>query len=531
MQVERYRKNFAIERRHFCTRMTVIFEQWVNYWTIGLLTVIIVIVYVYVKRHHSYFQKMGIPYIESHILVGNRGPVVFKQRSLFDHSQVLYNSIPDAKYVGIYDFAIPAILIRDVELIKDVGVKHSENFLNHKILSDPQLDPLFANNLFNLQNDKWRKMRALLTPAFTSSKMKMMFDMITKCATDFADFIEKQSPIVVDVKDGFARYTNDVIAGAAFGITVNSMKERNNEFYLMGKEATTSGFVELMKMILYQASPTLAKKLKANVVSHRAVNYFCNIIESTIATRKTQGIQRSDMIQLLMEAKDSGDKLDLTIEDITAQAFIFFFAGFDTSSSTMSFAAYSLATNPEIQKKVQAEVDDILKKCNGKVTYEHLKEMKYLEAVVSETLRLYPAAAEIDRVCSKTFELPPARPAARSVTVKPGTVILFPVYAIHRDPQYHPNPDKFDPDRFLNENEKINPLAYFPFGLGPRYCIGTRFALMEVKLVLFYLLMQCNFEPCEKTTIPMKFSTANFLPRPLNGHWLKIVPRKGIKRL
>ncbi|XP_015600308.1 cytochrome P450 9e2-like isoform X1 [Cephus cinctus] len=503
--------------------MAALFLNWLNFTTVGILVGFITVLYIYVKRHQNYFETMGIPYVNSHIIVGNRGPVIFKQMSYSEHIQSLYGSKPDVKYFGIYDFTSPAIMIRDLELIRDIGIKHFDHFVDHKRFSDPELDPLFTKNLFALNGDKWREMRALLSPAFTSSKMKVMFDLISTCATDFVDIVMKQEPIVLDIKDAFTRYTNDVIASVAFGISVNSMKDRENEFCKMGKEATHFGFMQSFKLFLFQTCPTLVRILKLRFLDQRVTNYFTEIISSTIATRTAQGIHRPDMLQLMMQANESGK--NLTVEEITAQAFLFFFAGFDTTSRALSFAAYALATNPEIQEKLQAEIDKVLQKCDGKVTYDYLKEMQYLDAVLNETLRMYPATSELDRMCTKAFELPLAKAGAKSVIIKPGTTVLIPINGIHYDSRYYDNPNKFDPERFLNVN-KIGQTAHLSFGLGPRVCIGNRFALMEIKLVLFHLLAQCSFKPCEKTTIPMKFRTGNFVPIPINGHWLKIVLKK-----
>ncbi|XP_015585624.1 cytochrome P450 9e2-like [Cephus cinctus] len=435
--------------------------------------------------------------------------------------------MPKAKYAGMYDFTLPSIMIRDLELIKEIGIKHFDNFVDHKPLANPELDPLFAKNLFSLRGNKWREMRAILSPAFTSSKMKMMFELMSNCANEFADFVTTQRDTnIVEIRDAFSRYTNDIIATTAFGISINSMKERDNEFYKMGKDVTTFGFFNSMVFMIGQVNPKLTKSLKLRIINQRVSNFFEDIITSTIATTIAQKIERPDMLQLLIQAKESGKAADLTIQDMTAQAFIFFFRGFDTVSLAMCFTAYAIATNPEVQEKLQMEIDQVLKKSNGKITYDDLKEMQYLDAVFNETLRMYSPVAELNRECTKSVELPPATPGAKPCTVKPVTQIIIPVYGIHHDPQYFPEPDKFDPERFLDGSERMTPSAYLPFGIGPRICIGNRFAIMECKLVLFHLLKKYNFRPCEKTTVPMKFSTNSVLPGPVNGFWIKIESRK-----
>lgn len=131
-------------------------------------------------------------------------------------------------------------------------------------------------------------------------------------------------------------------------------------------------------------------------------------------------------------------------------------------------------------------------------------------------------------MCESEFELPPTLPGGSSFTLKPGDNVWFPVYALQRDPQYFPNPNKFDPERFYQKEVNANNLAYIPFGLGPRMCIGNRFALQEVKTVLFNLLVRCNFKLSSKTNVPMKYSKSSFPMLSEGGFWIKLEPRKNI---
>ncbi|XP_011699250.1 PREDICTED: cytochrome P450 9e2-like, partial [Wasmannia auropunctata] len=155
--------------------------------------------------------------------------------------------------------------------------------------------------------------------------------------------------------------------------------------------------------------------------------------------------------------------------------------------------------------------------------YEAINGMKYLNAVVNESLRMYPIAVFLDRKCIKETKLPPATPDGEPITIKPGDSIWFPHFSLHRDAKYYPHPEKFDPDRFFNGN--VDSSVYMPFGIGPRICIGNRFALMEAKIMLFYLLWRCDVEPDVKTRIPLVLKKA-FPMRPDGGFWFKLRARK-----
>lgn len=222
--------------------------------------------------------------------------------------------------------------------------------------------------------------------------------------------------------------------------------------------------------------------------------------------------------------KEKG-KINISDEDITAQAFLFFLAGFDTISMQMSFMSHELAVNPEIQEQLRKEVDETLRKFDNVLTYEALLGMKYMDMVVSETLRKWTTGIATDRICTKSFTIEPKLPNEKPLFIEKGTPVVLPMYAIHRDPKYYPDPEKFDPERFNDENKrKINPYTYVPFGVGPRACIGTRLALLEIKTLFCYLLAQFEIVPIEQTQIPLKFSKRALNMVVEKGFWL------GLKR-
>jgi len=226
--------------------------------------------------------------------------------------------------------------------------------------------------------------------------------------------------------------------------------------------------------------------------------FFDGVLSDTIKEREKRSIVRNDMIDLLLQAKkgslthdesqeeklsnigfatveesDIGKhkvKRTWTDEDLMAQAFIFFFAGFETVSTVMTFMAYELLLNPDAQTKLQKEIDEVYKSLDGKeLTYEHVQGMKYMDMVVSETLRKWPAAPVVDRNCTKPFTL---EYDDKKIDFEIGRNFYVPIYAIHHDPLYYENPEKFDPERFSDENkDKLANVLYAPFGIGPRYVV------------------------------------------------------------
>lgn len=180
----------------------------------------------------------------------------------------------------------------------------------------------------------------------------------------------------------------------------------------------------------------------------------------------------------------------LTVDEVMSQVFIFFFGGFDTSASVSSYVLYELAKNPEIQQKVQTEIDETFKKHNNEWTYDCFKDMRYLNQVFEEALRMYAPVPFLFRQCIRDYKVPES-----DLVIEKEMRILVNLYLLHRNPKYFPNPLKFDPDRFSPENrEKILPYTYLPFGEGPRNCIGMRYGQLQSKIGLVSIFSKFNLQ-------------------------------------
>ncbi|XP_055381433.1 probable cytochrome P450 9f2 [Condylostylus longicornis] len=243
--------------------------------------------------------------------------------------------------------------------------------------------------------------------------------------------------------------------------------------------------------------------------------------------REKNNIIRPDMINILMEARKATDrKRDWNDYEIVAQCFGFFMGAFENTSTILCFALYEITINLEIQEKLRNEIDNVRKnlKEEESITYEILSNMKYLDMVVSETLRKWPIVALTDRVCNKNYILKISED--HEIFFKIGESCTINIIGLHYDPENFPNPEKFDPERFSEQNKQnIKPYTYLPFGSGIRNCIGNRFALMEIKAILYYLLSEFNFELSTKTRLPIELETRVFHLQPKGGFWLKICSR------
>ncbi|KAG5895434.1 hypothetical protein JTB14_037593 [Gonioctena quinquepunctata] len=399
-------------------------------------TALAILFYHFCVKPMYQWRERGIKQTDPVWLLGDNWGLFLKKESFFEMMLRCYNKFPGDRYSGMYQFVLPTLVIRDPELVKQIAVKDFEYFTDHRAFIPEKADPFWAKNLFALKGKKWREMRPILSPSFTSSKMRAMFALMSECSEHFTKhFLQKgQNCIELDMKDTFTRYTCNVIATTAFGIKVDSLGEPTNEFYIMGKEVTNfSGIIMNLKLLGYTLCPKIFEILKIKLFSKRVNQFFRNLVDDTIRTREENNIIRPDMIHLLMEARKGvqqkeenvgvdagfatveeadlgkgGDVTKITNLDITAQALIFFFAGFDAVSSLMCFLSHELAVNPDIQTRLRREIEDTLAECKGKITYEALLKMKYMDMVVSECLRKWPFAVGADRLCVKPYTIQPA---------------------------------------------------------------------------------------------------------------------------
>ncbi|XP_071571178.1 cytochrome P450 9e2-like [Temnothorax nylanderi] len=496
--------------------------------------IVIGVVEIVAVLHHSYYWKnKNVPYLPFSLSSVITSWKLFLGRiSVVNYFQYVYNYFPDAKYVGLMDLGMYGVLVRDPELIKDIMVKDFEFFPDHRSSVDDSVEPLLSKDIISLRGDRWREMRHTLSPSFTARKMKFMFNLMSECSHNFVNYLVDHPKVchAIETKGVFRRYATDVIATTAFGISVNSMKDQDNEFYIRGIEITkgfSAGPLATAKRTLLGVCPRLAKLIGLSFFPPATTEFFKKIVGETIRAREEQGIVRPDMIHLLMQARDKEGVDKMTVDDIVSQAFLFFFAGFETSAMLMCFVAHELAVNQDIQDRLREEVQQHLAEGNDEISYESLSKMSYMDMVISETLRKYPPTIITNRLCAKRYELPPSRPGCKNAIVEPNDVLMFPIHGLHHDPEYFPNPDKFNPERFSEENkDKILPYTYLPFGHGPRKCIGNRFALMETKILIAHLLQKFTLKTTEKTVEPIVYAKKEFMLQPADGFWIGLEKRE-----
>lgn len=508
--------------------------DYLSFFTLGFIG-LATLVYLLAKWRYTYWSRKGVTQLEPEFFYGNVRSMVKGEKSIAVTFLEMYEQFKSlgVKYGGIYSLFNYAFVPIDPELIKDIMQKNFEHFTAHfPTFKDPTI---MQKGLFHLREEPWRQTRKKLTPTFTSGKMKMMFETMLEKTTGLSEVVKEsvESGEPAHIKVVLGRFTTDVIGSVGFGIEIDALKNPDSDFVKYGRlifdppEKKTSIW-QLIVRVITRSRRRIDKDIRP------AENFFKKIVSDTIDYREKNKLFRKDFMHLMIQLKNRGvitddeqvftksDNLDAAntfdIDEITAQTLIFFLAGYETSATTMTFALLELAQHQDMQEKVRQEVNEVLKKHNGKMTYDAVMDLKYAEKVIQETLRRYPPVATIPRVCTKDYKIP-----GTDIVIPRDTSTFIPCWGIHMDPEYWPEPEKFDPQRFNEDNKQnIKDFTYMPFGEGPRMCLGLRFGMMQSKVGLASLVRNYNFTLHEKTTFPLKIQRDAFITAVDGDVWLNV---------
>ncbi|CAF1100675.1 unnamed protein product [Rotaria sp. Silwood1] len=505
-------------------------------WT--LLTVLIGIFayYVYNLRTNNIFRRLGIPGPAPIPLLGEMFNVIRKGVKTNDIELVKKYG----KIIGVFEGTAPIILLSDPDLLRNVLIKDSNVFINRRIIQD--ISGPFEYGLTLLKDEQWKNARSIVSPTFSTAKLKAMHGLMNEISDMYnnrlLEYADKQEMFNITTING--QYTLDNIASCLFGVETNSLQNENATLINHLKKFFNIDLTNIyiyITFILPRLASYLGKKGYSMLPSD-AVNYITNLVNQILARRRQHLERRNDFIQMMVDheeevkedeqiiqstekeeqQKQQWGTLKKTLNDkeIFSQALVFLVAGYETTSVLMSFFFYIMATEPVVQEKVYEEIRQELG--DDEVTHEKLSQLHYLDMTINETLRMYPPFIRFDRVASHDYQLGDYR-------IPKGSIINVPVYPIHHDPNLWPDPEKFIPERFSpTEKAKRHPMAFLPFGDGPRNCIGMRFALLEAKLAIAKALRVVEFQTCEKTEVPLQLGKLAIL-NAKNGIWLRVARR------
>ncbi|CAH1392174.1 unnamed protein product [Nezara viridula] len=515
--------------------------SWLMYIAIAAFS-LLALAYYKIKKIFRYYKDRNIPYVEPKIPLGSDPDFAFFRKHIVDSWNDIYKQLEGKPVGGFFMSITPLLMIRDPEYVHQVLISSFDHFFDRDFLIDEEVNPLDAH-LFFLKGNKWRHLRNKLIPIFSGVKLRWMFEEIEKCGVAFVECFDKLADGKErDVFEELARYATDVIGSCAFGFEADSLTNPDSKLRQIGKglfDTTTINWTQISFLLKF-SFPSLFQWLKVRSLPRDMEKYFCSTIGGVLEHRRKTGIKRRDFVELLLQLKDKEvvkiegnadeeeneshrnneiEKIEITDHLLMAQSFFFFVAGFETTSRTLHYLIYQLAQHPEIQERARQEVLAVKEK-HGQFSYDALKDLKFLDNCISETLRMYPPVGMLNRECTKDFKF------QDGTSVKKGEQIVIPTFSIHRDPKYFPEPTKYNPDRFASSPQRG---TYLPFGDGPRICIGKRFALNEIKIAMTRLLEKYSFETSSSNKEQIELNPWTDIVCPKNGLFVKIQKLNGCK--
>nr|UZE89875.1 cytochrome P450 CYP6YH8 [Chrysoperla zastrowi sillemi] len=372
-------------------------------WFTDILTLLIVtlsIVYYFLTSTYNYWKNKNIPYEKPTLIFGNFYNAVTFQQNITDYFADQYRKTKE-KFFGLYIFRRPYLLIRDPELAKHVLIKDFNNFVPRTTAPTHKDDPMGQYNLFSMKNNNdWRFIRSKLSPIFSSGKLRNTFPLINEIGENLNGYLKNHVFETLEGKSVCRKYTSDVIVSTVFGISTNSFTDEETEFEKLSKTVFTFTLRRAYELMFFFFVPTVSRLFRLKVFSEEGTEFFRNIFWSAVKMRDEHNIKRPDLIDALITLKNYGtiedpdnkenskevvsnpSQLKLDGDVLVAQIALFYAAGLDTSSNAMSFTCYSLSYNPEIQIKLRKEIQSVLARNGGQLTYDSLSEMKFLDCCI-----------------------------------------------------------------------------------------------------------------------------------------------------
>ncbi|KAF4519268.1 hypothetical protein B566_EDAN002157 [Ephemera danica] len=370
--------------------------------------------YQYCTWNFKYWQNMGIPYLKPTPFVGNMADRLFQRKSVHEVHEDMYKRLEGHRLGGIFEGRRPMLLLRDPDLIRIILVRDFECFVDRIIFSINPKD-VDESMLLYLKGAAWKDIRSLSSPIFSSGKIKVMFNLILNCIDQMINCLDKNfDGKDIEMRKFFGRFNLDVIAACAFGIKCDSLDNPQAEFINVISRFNEKSYLNIIGFLIgveILGNAHFARFFGARLINPEVQKYVSKFVMDSKIQRERE-----------MRSHKNGENVSSRRVD-----FLQLMLDAQTSSTLLTFASYELALNPVVQKRAREEVREVLARHGG-------------------------------------------RTKAR---LSKGDIVVIPIQGLLHDPQYFPEPEKFDPDRFLPENkQKRSPYVFLPFGSGPRNCIG-----------------------------------------------------------
>ena len=356
-------------------------------------------------------------------------------------------------------------LVYHPDAIEELFVTRNRDFIKSRGVR--LLRPVLGDGLLLSEGDTWLRQRRLVQPAFHRKR-------VAEYGETMVEFAERHTAVwkdgeTIDVNAEMMELTRVIVAKTLFGAEVEDdarQFSRAMDVLMHELGARLKGFTVLPYWV-----PT-----PGNVRSRRELRRLDALVHRIIAARRASPPDRGDLLSMLLQAQDADDGTRMTARQVRDEVTTIFMAGHETTAVALSWTWYLLARHPEVEERLAEELSEVL---DGRPpSVADLPRLKYAEMVVTEAMRLYPPAYGLGRQAVRATEI-------AGHAVAPRDIFVAPTWAVHRDPRWFDEPAAFRPERWAGDlAQRLPRFAYFPFGGGPRQCIGNGFAQMEAVLLL-----------------------------------------------
>lgn len=508
-------------------------------WVTAAVVLLTLLLFSTVPFLTDYFRKWKImkpipgvgpnyPLVGDALLLKPNGGDFFRQ--IIEFTEVLRHLPMIKLWLG----PMPFLILYHAETVEPIlsTSKHMDKSFAYKFLH-----PWLGLGLLTSTGEKWRSRRKMITPSFHFAIL-----------SEFLEVMNEQSKILVEKlnsragKGSFNCFMDvtlcalDIICETAMGRKIQAQSNSDSEYIKAIYEM--SDLIHRRQKMPWLWPDFLYYHLNAGRRHNKNLKILHSFTDQTIleraqelknakanveedddndSTEAKKTKKRSAFLDMLLKVTDEAGNT-LSHKDIREEVDTFMFEGHDTTAAALNWSLFLLGSHPEVQKKVQKELDDTFGQSDRPVTMDDMKKLRYLEAVVKEALRLFPSVPFFARTVTEDCNI-------RGYAIPKGVNIIIVPFALHRDPEHFPEPEEFKPERFLPENASgRNPYAYIPFSAGLRNCIGQRFALMEEKVVLAAILR--NFTVKANQNRDDIVLLGELILRPEDGIWIELEKRK-----
>jgi cytochrome P450 len=393
----------------------------------------------------------------------------------------------------------PTYMLSGPDTIERVLVSEAESF-RKPAFGDDAVEELLGNGLLLSDGEAWRHQRNLATEAFDPARFEDLTSMMTDHARTLVEGWDAGD--VVDIREEMAELTVKIIAEAMFDATLD--------------DETTATIQAALEPLGARFEPDARRFLLPNWLPtaenrdfHDAIGTLEDILDDIVAERRAMGTDGDDLLGVLLRAQERGEQTDRQLRDELVTMLL---AGHDTTALTLTYTFFLLDQNPEVRRKLYAELDDV----GDDPTFADVRNLEYTDRVLNEAMRLYPPVYTLFRESTEPVEL-------AGYDLPEGALCMLPQWVVHRSPRYYDDPETFDPDRWLPERARERPrFAFFPFGGGPRICIGKQFSLLESKLILAAVASEFELERVDDEPLELRPSLTM---HPRNPVRMRLTPR------